>query len=164
LDFVLIVYQGKPLYTSSLFVDSPNLRMILPGLIRIERVVHGELEPEDIFGSSLSALFQNDIQLQHGDSTSQIVYASRFGDLKFYCADVSKAEDRKKFAHYLWNSGILLGELVAGKPAKDESLDLFWNKRQFDKDRSWWLDPDEEITWKATGHTVLELGAGWDIQ
>ncbi len=163
----LFVFQP---HNQSFFIKSV---MILTGLIRIERVIPGEPEPEDILGSSLTTLFTDDILLQHGDSTSHVVYMSRFGDLKFECADVNGEEERRKFAHYLWNAGILMGDLVGGKPeivipgatpTRQANITLdFWKRREFSNGRSWWLDSAEESSWNVKGQSVLELGAGWDI-
>jgi EEF1A N-terminal glycine/lysine methyltransferase len=125
---------------------------MLANLIRVQPNTQNEQGPEDIFSSSLSNLFPDDTQLLHGDSSSVVVYKSAFGDLEFRCADVTGQEDQSKFAHYLWNSGILMGELIGRRPEL---------AREFtDPTRSWWLSRDEEAIWSANGHRVIELGAG----
>ncbi|KAF1999734.1 hypothetical protein P154DRAFT_436327 [Amniculicola lignicola CBS 123094] len=83
---------------------------MLPSRISIRRPFE---TPEDIFSSSLGGIFTDDLQNQHGDDpTTIIIYRSlRFGDLEFRTADVNGEEQRRKFAHYLWNAGILMAEL-----------------------------------------------------
>jgi hypothetical protein len=125
---------------------------MLANLIRVQPNIQNEQDPEDIFSTSLSNLFPDDTQLLHGDSSSVVVYKSAFGDLDFRCADVTGQEDWSKFAHYLWNSGILMGELVGKRPEQP---------REFpDSSRTWWLSRDEEAIWSTKGRKVLELGAG----
>jgi hypothetical protein len=127
----------------------------LPSLITLRRPADAELSPEDIFSSSLGGIFTDDMQNQHGDGDegTVIVYRNaRFGDLEFRTADVSGEEQRRKFAHYLWNAGVLMGELVGGRGEESGSAE--------DGRREWWVDRDEEPGWSVEGHRVLELGAG----
>jgi EEF1A N-terminal glycine/lysine methyltransferase len=125
---------------------------MLADLIRVIPDCQDDQDPEDIFSSSLSTLFPDDIQVQHGDSRSKVVYKSVCGELEFRCADVNGEEDRTKFAHYLWNSGILMGELIGGRPVQP--------RRDADCNGSWWLSEREESLWAMKGERVLELGAG----
>ncbi|KAF2742748.1 hypothetical protein M011DRAFT_411941 [Sporormia fimetaria CBS 119925] len=109
----------------------------LPSTITLRRPSSSILSPEDIFSSSLGGIFTDDLQNQHGDGDedSIIVYKNRrHGALEFCTADVNGEEQRRKFAHYLWNAGVLMGECVAG-----------------------WA---EAGLWRVEGETVLELGAG----
>ena len=64
--------------------------------------------------------------------------------------DPGKEDERKLFAHYVWNAGVLLGEAVAGR-------------------REWDVEEDggeggtggfRKYDWNVGGETVLELGAG----
>lgn len=89
-------------------------------------------EPEDIFSSALGLLFTDDVQNQHGEPGKSVIYKSnRFGDIRLSLVD-PKAEDVRLFAHYLWNAGVQLAELVSG---------------------------DDQM-WCVRGKRVLELGAG----
>ncbi|CAK4031637.1 Hypothetical predicted protein [Lecanosticta acicola] len=91
-----------------------------------------EDEPEDIFAAA-SGLFFNDFANQHGGERSTILYKSKkFGNIELRTADPEREHDRKLFAHYLWNAGIKLAELISG-------------------DKEEWTVRDEK---------VLELGAG----
>ncbi|KAH7382201.1 putative methyltransferase-domain-containing protein [Pyrenochaeta sp. MPI-SDFR-AT-0127] len=109
--------------------------MRLPSLISLRRPASAPLEPEDIFGSSLGSIFTDDLQNQHGDDPETVILyrSAKYGELEFRTADVNCEEQRRKFAHYLWNAGVLMGELVSGR---------------------------EEKRWRVQGETVLELGAG----
>jgi hypothetical protein len=131
--------------------------MLLPSLVTLRHPVSHVLEPEDIFGSTLGSIFPDDLQNQHGDDPSTtIVYNSlRHGELEFRTADVNGEEQRRKFAHYLWNAGVLMGELVGGRPADGAGTeDEGW------KEGEWWTSREEEQKWSVRGETVLELGAG----
>jgi len=125
---------------------------MLSNLIYVEPSSPINQNPEDLLSSALSTLFPDDAQVQHGDSRSKIIYKSVCGELEFRCADVIGEEDRTKFAHYLWNSGILMGELVGGRPEEQRKSD--------DPDRPLWLSEAEQAVWMAKGHRLLELGAG----
>lgn len=130
-----------------------------------------EPEPEDIFQYSLGLIFTDDLQIQHGDPGTTVKYRSNgYGDLEFEVADPQGEEERTKFAHYLWNAGVLMSELVGGREHErdereekrdslQETEDEAWGKRSFEK-REWWLDEEEEKKWSVKGESVLELGAG----
>ncbi|KAF2850205.1 hypothetical protein T440DRAFT_397583 [Plenodomus tracheiphilus IPT5] len=107
--------------------------MRLSRLIDLRRPTSAPLEPEDIFSSSLG-LF-SDLQNQHGENPDTVILYNnaRHGQLEFRTADVNGEEQRRKFAHYLWNAGVLMGELVGGRAAP---------------------------RWSVQGERVLELGAG----
>jgi hypothetical protein len=133
--------------------------MLLPSLISLRHPISHVPTPEDIFGSTLGSIFTDDLQNQHGDDPdTTIVYKNAvYGDLEFRTADVNGEEQRTKFAHYLWNAGVLMGELVGGRPtqqADDDDDDEGW------KDGEWWVSAEEEGKWSVRGETVLELGAG----
>jgi hypothetical protein len=135
--------------------------MLLPSLISLRRPLNTPLTPEDIFGSSLGGIFTDDLQNQHGDDPdTTILYRNgKFGDLEFRTADVNGEEQRRKFAHYLWNAGVLMGELVGGRPKDDEGKDTGEDEEGW-KNGEWWVDEEEEKRWSVEGETVLELGAG----
>lgn len=132
--------------------------MRLTNLISLRRPASIPLEPEDIFSSSLGGIFTDDLQNQHGDNAdTTIVYKNaKYGDLEFKTADVNGEDQRTKYAHYLWNSGVLMGELVSGRaePNKIEEDEDAWETGE------WWLGKDEEKFWSVQGETVIELGAG----
>jgi hypothetical protein len=144
--------------------------MILPSLISLRRPAEQPLAPEDIFGSSLGGIFTDDLQNQHGDDPDTVIeYRSVRGLLEFRTADVNGEEQRRKFAHYLWNAGILMAELVGRRPEHESNKanDGTSLSRPDDddgwKDGEWWTDEEEETNWGVEGHRVLELGAGaWD--
>jgi hypothetical protein len=133
--------------------------MILPRLVSLRRPADTPLSPEDIFGSSLGGIFTDDLQNQHGDDPDTVILYrnAKYGELELRVADVNGEEQRRKFAHYLWNAGVMMGELVTGRGgdnAKDIEEDEGW------KDGEWWTDEAEEKQWSVAGQTVLELGAG----
>ena len=131
---------------------------MLHDLLSIQPDLPAEPEQEDLFSSALSTIFPDDCQVQHGDATSRIIYHSTYGELEFRCADVEGEVERTKFAHYLWNAGILMGELVGGKRglvAEERN-----KKIGFLNGREWWIDENEESTWSVNSETVLEVGAG----
>lgn len=96
--------------------------------VRVEQASE-ELEPEDIFAEAAS-LFPDDTRNAHGDPGSVIVYSSRYGDLRLTVADPGREDDRKLFAHYLWNASIYCADMI------------------------------EKKQWDVKGHRALELGAG----
>ncbi len=94
--------------------------------------------PEDIFSSSLHLLFPNDLNNQHGEPGSSVIYtSSRFGDIELRLADPRGEENRLLFSHYLWNAGVLVAEFVGGGVGDG------WGEG-----------------WSVKGERVLELGAG----
>ncbi|PSN67682.1 hypothetical protein BS50DRAFT_633380 [Corynespora cassiicola Philippines] len=124
--------------------------------------------PEDIFGPALGPIFTDDLQNMHGDDDegTRVVYSPSNGAVvvgggdggeggnkgevvELATARISGEEERGKYAHYLWNAGVLVGELVSGRGegGKEEG-------------EEWWVDGEEEGWWDVTGEKVLELGAG----
>ncbi|RDL40538.1 putative NNT1 putative nicotinamide N-methyltransferase [Venustampulla echinocandica] len=90
--------------------------------------------PEDILSSSLGVIFPDDITNQHGDHLTPINYASpAFGPLTLTLADPQGGEHRRLFSHFLWNSSVLLAELMEEGNADE---------------------------WGLRGEDVLEVGAG----
>jgi hypothetical protein len=131
--------------------------MLLPSLITLRHPTSHVLEPEDIFGSTLGSIFTDDLQNQHGDDPDTIIVYknARHGELEFRIADVNGEEQRTKFAHYLWNAGILMAELIGGRPeGREEEEGEGW------KEGEWWIGEEEEKFWGVQGERVLELGAG----
>jgi EEF1A N-terminal glycine/lysine methyltransferase len=143
---------------------------MLSSLLRqLPKSTTAEPEPEDIFQYSLGLIFTDDLQIQHGDPGNIVKYRSNgYGDLEFEVADPQGEEERTKFAHYLWNAGVLMSELIGGRDNKrNEKRDGHqvleeedWGRRKFSKGEDWWLSEQEERNWSVKGETVLELGAG----
>ncbi|KAJ4304806.1 hypothetical protein N0V90_000334 [Kalmusia sp. IMI 367209] len=139
--------------------------MLLPSLITLRHPASHALSPEDIFESSLGGVFVNDLQNQHGDDPNTvIVYRpsnKQYKELEFRTADVNGEEQRRKFAHYLWNAGILVAELVAGREAlvggDDEikkDAEVSWGNDEGWKNGEWWTDNEEEKEWSIKGEKV----------
>ncbi|KAF2175672.1 hypothetical protein K469DRAFT_723874 [Zopfia rhizophila CBS 207.26] len=140
---------------------------MLPSLIALRRPPDQPPSAEDIFSSSLGGIFTDDLQNQHGDDLDTIiVYRSqKYGELEFRTADVSGEEQRRKFAHYLWNAGILMAELVGGRPRENESRHsgIFMQHHYEEdgwKDGKWWVGEEEDKLWNVQSETAMELGAG----
>ncbi|KAK8199191.1 putative methyltransferase-domain-containing protein [Phyllosticta capitalensis] len=97
------------------------------------------LDPEDHFSTALGTIFSDDLANQHGDRDALITYLPStypaYPAVELRLADPAGEDERRKFAHYLWNAGVLMAEL-------------------------WWLGREEEHKWRVKGHAVLELGAG----
>ncbi|KAJ4360995.1 uncharacterized protein N0V89_001564 [Didymosphaeria variabile] len=145
--------------------------MLLTSLVTLRRPTSYELTPEDIFESSLGGVFANDLQNHHGDSpTSTLIYTPSnpsYAPISLHTADVNSEDQRQKFAHYLWNAGILMAELVGGRPGEEGTGDEARNEESevwAEESRwpagTWWTDAEEEEKWSVKGETVLELGAG----
>lgn len=138
-------------------------------LCQLPKSPETELEPEDIFQYSLGLIFTDDLQIQYGDPGNIVMYRSNgYGDLEFDVADPQGEEERTKFAHYLWNAGVLMSELIGGRDhERNEKRDSHraaededWGKRKFLGEEDWWLSESEEQKWSVKGEKVLELGAG----
>src|ERR1700753_366210 len=89
-----------------------------------------EPDAEDYFQSSLGLVFTDDLQNQHGDPEMYVTYRSnRYGDLDLEIADPQGETERTKFAHYLWNAGVLMAELIGGRVNE--------NRSQNDEEEEW---------------------------
>lgn len=107
--------------------------MTLTDLIAVIRP-DDEEDPEDIFAAAPGLIFTDDLRNLHGDDRSTLVYKSRrFGNIELRTADPASENDRKLFAHYLWNAGIKMAEMIS---------------------------QEEDSRWSVKGERVLELGAG----
>lgn len=107
-------------------------------------------EQEDIFASSLGALFTDDTQSSHGTPGHSVVYHSpRYGDITLEIPRHPDVEEgRKLFAHYLWNAGVVAADAIESA-SNDEQEELDARKVQWNKKY-----------WDVRGKDVLELGAG----
>lgn len=108
---------------------------------------------EDIFASSLSALFTDDTQNSHGTPGHIVIYESpKYGEIKLGIPQHPDVEEgRKLFAHYLWNSGVVAADAIEVASSQHETSreavaygKVNWNRRY----------------WDVNGTDVLELGAG----
>lgn len=107
-------------------------------------------EQEDIFSSSISALFTDDTQNSHGTPGDHVVYHSpRYGSVKLGIPRHPDVEEgRILFAHYLWNAGVVTADAI--ESASNDDITEFaigkvrWNKKY----------------WDVRDKDTLELGAG----
>ncbi|CAI6333227.1 unnamed protein product [Periconia digitata] len=140
--------------------------VLLPSLITLHHPADQALSAEDIFSSTLGSIFTDDLQNQHGtDPTTTIVYTpsnASVPPIELRTADVDGEDQRRKFAHYLWNAGVLVGEIVGGRqrPEKENEKSRKQEDDEKWKEGEWWLSVDEEKRWAVKGERVLELGAG----
>ena len=95
---------------------------MLTSLIRKPPSKAQDETPEDILDNTSLTIFYPDAQRTfHGDPGSSIIYASkRYGDIKLQLADPEGRDDRWLFAHHLWNSSVLLAELISDEAARAE--------------------------------------------
>jgi hypothetical protein len=107
-------------------------------------------EPEDIFQSSLHAIFPDDSQNSHGNPGDTLIYRSpHYEDIKIILP-VHPEQDagRQLFAHYLWNAGILVADMIEQASHSGRSV----------------IEPEtpdsHQDFWDVRGQRVLELGAG----
>ncbi|EGP87915.1 uncharacterized protein MYCGRDRAFT_39862 [Zymoseptoria tritici IPO323] len=108
--------------------------MSLTDLISVVPLDGEEEEAEDIFAFAAGLIFPGDTRIVHGDERSVIVYRSqRFGDIELRNADPQSEDERRLYAHYLWNAGLKMAELISS---------------------------EVDARWSVKGHRVLELGAG----
>ena len=118
---------------------------MLTDKIHVECPGKDDQEPEDILSSSLTHLFPDDTRNQHGDPDAVITYASsRFGNIKLTVADPAGENNRRLFAHYLWNAAVWLAEAVSEPSSNEHCEKNGKGRRAFD----------------MNGERVLELGAG----
>ncbi|PNH53054.1 hypothetical protein VD0003_g4343 [Verticillium dahliae] len=70
--------------------------------------------PEDFLSSALATLDPDDQPHIHGDSDHGLLYTSPHLPKPFplSLADPATEQDRRLFSHYLWNSSLLLAELI----------------------------------------------------
>ncbi|KAF2817613.1 uncharacterized protein BDZ99DRAFT_374934 [Mytilinidion resinicola] len=142
---------------------------MLPSLIRLRSPPTAVPEPEDYLFSALGTLFPDDCQNMHGVGPDTVILYKnrRFGELELTVADPSGEEERRKFAHYLWNAGVLMGELVGGRKGDNDGDGTDSGVEEVNEDdiagwgtERWWASEEEEKLWRVKGETVLELGAG----
>ncbi|KAK0739711.1 hypothetical protein B0T21DRAFT_346994 [Apiosordaria backusii] len=105
-------------------------------------------DPEDYLSSSLGTIFPDDVTTQHGDADHGLLYTSPHlpKPLQFSLAKITEEKDRHLFSHYLWNSSLMLAELIE---AGTLGLEIPWSGLGGD------------ITdFNVSGMSTIELGAG----
>lgn len=113
---------------------------MLSSLIEVPEPTNSSVE--DILSSSVAIVFPDETRNIHGDAGSHVIYKSRrFGDIRLELVDPQSEGGRKLFAHYVWNAGVLLAELISGLAASNSEL-------------------SERVNWSVEGQCVMELGAG----
>ena len=106
--------------------------------------------PEDYLSTSLGVIFPDDVTNQHGDADHSLLYTSAHlpKQLHFVLADPPKDTDRRLFSHFLWNSSLLLAELL-----ETDTLRLSEKEKNGGS-------LGNGVTFDVTGETCIELGAG----
>ncbi|KAK5014333.1 hypothetical protein LTR60_003277 [Cryomyces antarcticus] len=69
------------------------------------------------------------------------------GEIELSVADPKGEDERRLFAHYLWNAGILMAEMIAAASEHDTEG----------------IAGREHTRWSVQGEIVLELGAGAEL-
>ncbi|KAI9672796.1 MAG: hypothetical protein M1831_000231 [Alyxoria varia] len=117
----------------------------------LERPKDEGLDAEDILSSSLTSLYPDDTCNQWGDPDTTIIYRSgKFGDINLALPDPAGEDNRKLFAHYLWNAGVYCAEAIAGGASNGDQNGLVGEEDIPAIVDSFWVK----------GEKVLELGAG----
>lgn len=140
--------------------------MLLTNLIRVDHpITDADPTDIDIFSSALGTLFPDDTRNQHGDPGATVIYTPSsprkvggIEQIKLSVPDPAKDEERKLFAHYLWNAGVWLAEQVAADGiGTDEHVNAGYGSKNGGA-----VDESSEALadWSVKGETVLELGAG----
>ena len=151
---------------------------MLTSLIRTPPSKTAPTSSKDILDETSLTLFYPDAQRTfHGDPGSKIIYASKvYGDITLRLVDPQGRDERWLFAHHLWNSSVLLAELIS-----DEAVQAIDEKdRQtrgpavgradvgpshgIEGPRAEKKISDTDLRapgrWSVKGERVLELGAG----
>ncbi|KAK3940775.1 putative nicotinamide n-methyltransferase [Diplogelasinospora grovesii] len=99
-------------------------------------------DSEDFLSDSLGVIFPGDVTIQHGDAGHGLLYTSPHlpKPLPIKLSEPQRDEDRKLFSHYLWNSSLLLAELIEAGTLK--------------------LPPQGTEEFDVSGLSTVELGAG----
>ena len=115
---------------------------MLTSLIRLS-VSNEPSSIEDIFSSSIGFIFTDDLRNQHGDPGSSVIYKSKpFGHIELKLVEPEGEDERRLFAQYLWNAGVLIAELIGGGTLDGRAME------------------GRGGSWDVTGQRVLEFGAG----
>lgn len=150
---------------------------MLTSQIEIIRHTGDRLEPEDIFASATDQLFPDTFRTYHGDGNSQVRYTSKaFGPIRLNVTEPTDEQERSKFAHAVWNSSILLCEMIGScwitiqssgtrgeKEAEAEATKAIVSQEEQANTSVNLERPMNEICCLA-GERVLELGAGMYVE
>ncbi len=130
-------------------LQKPHEKLMLIPRLHIQPPSHPE--PEYIFQSWLPALFSHDTLNSHGNSGDVLIYQSPYyGDIKIYLPLHPDQDARRQpFAHYLWNAGVLLADMIEQASYRDGNAMECGSP-----------DPKQDF-WNVRGESVLEIGAGW---
>ncbi|KAK0651753.1 nicotinamide N-methyltransferase [Cercophora newfieldiana] len=123
---------------------------------RLSLIGPPESDPEDFLATSLGVIFPDDVTNQHGDAEHGLEYKSPHlpKPLQIILSDPKGDRDRSLFSHFLWNSSLLLAELVeAGTLGLDRVA-----SQSFAKDLGNLGPPVSEFN--VDGLATFELGAG----
>lgn len=114
-------------------------------------------EPEDIFSDSLATVFPDDVANQHGDAGKSLIYASPYlpKPLHIELASPVGDADRRLFSHHLWNSSLLLAELI-----EKDSLGVSALEQADSDSATAKMMLGGGMNFDIRGKSVLELGAG----
>ncbi|KAG8410590.1 hypothetical protein J3459_017064 [Metarhizium acridum] len=112
-------------------------------------------EPEDFLSDSLGTVFPDDVTNQHGDAGESLIYASPYlaKPLHIELAGPAGEADRRLFSHHLWNSSLLLAELIEKDSLGVSDLD------QADSATAN-MTLGSGVSFDIRGKSILELGAG----
>ncbi|KAM3484122.1 hypothetical protein MY8738_002561 [Beauveria namnaoensis] len=71
-------------------------------------------DPEDVFASALGTIFPDNVMNLHGDPGQTLVYKSPHlsGPLLLKLCEPLQETDKTLFSHHLWNSSLLLAEMI----------------------------------------------------
>ncbi len=107
--------------------------------------------PEDLLATSLGVIFPDDVTNQHGDEEHDLLYASPHlpRPLHLSFANPESETDRRLFSQYLWNSSLLLAELIEAG-----TLKLVPGPAERG------CGPSAVVDFDITGLSTIELGAG----
>ena len=118
---------------------------------RIHVPLPSDPEPEDIFQSSLGALFLHDTQTSHGSPGDNLTYHSPHCghiEIRLPIHPGRAGGERHLFAHYLWNAAVLVAHKI------EEASHGY--QRMIDSEST----DSNQCFWNVRGEKVLELGAG----
>ena len=122
----------------------------------------------DPLTDTLSSLFRDSTECQHGSSGAHILYDSVFGPITLSLAAPEAEESRKLFAHYLWNAELYVAERLSAAERSPNSVNsvplpatrVIRTEQPVINAEELGSRDAENARWSVKGQTVLELGAG----
>ncbi|KAK0752130.1 hypothetical protein B0T18DRAFT_426662 [Schizothecium vesticola] len=129
-------------------------------IARLSLAGASETDPEDFFSSALGIIFPDDVMNQHGSADQGLVYTSPRlpKPLHITLADPTADKDRYLFSHYLWNSSLLLAELVEAGTLGLSATGEFASPVQQDQ-AAVAVDAAPNRDFDIAGLATIELGA-----